>query len=135
MTSHIHAASMALYALDAAETDKPWERWEFRVGDAALPSRCETHPTWDEKTQYRRLASYSSLGHCSVPRPLWSRPKVGTRYFVATTDHHDYSQLMPFIWSGDGTDKLLLRRGLCHLTAEAAQKHAEALIAVYGGIV
>lgn len=26
---HIHAAAMAEYAKDAAETDKPWERWEF----------------------------------------------------------------------------------------------------------
>ena len=26
---HIHAAAMAEYAKDAAETNKPWERWEF----------------------------------------------------------------------------------------------------------
>jgi hypothetical protein len=26
---HKHAKLMALYAEDAAETDKPWERWEY----------------------------------------------------------------------------------------------------------
>jgi hypothetical protein len=26
---HKHAELMALYAEDAAETDKPWERWEY----------------------------------------------------------------------------------------------------------
>ena len=29
MTKHIHAELMALYAQDAMETDKPWERWEY----------------------------------------------------------------------------------------------------------
>jgi hypothetical protein len=30
MSGHKHAALMAEYAKDAAETDKPWERWEWR---------------------------------------------------------------------------------------------------------
>lgn len=29
MIAHIHYNLMALYAQDAAETDKPWERWQF----------------------------------------------------------------------------------------------------------
>lgn len=53
---HPHAANMLLYAEDAAETDKPWERWE------AKESVFNTHPwrslfgspLWEEKCQYRR---------------------------------------------------------------------------------
>lgn len=29
-TPHTHAHNMLLYAQDAAETDRPWERWEMR---------------------------------------------------------------------------------------------------------
>lgn len=29
MSAHPHAENMRLYAEDAAETDKPWERWEY----------------------------------------------------------------------------------------------------------
>ena len=49
---HIHAASMAEYAKDAAETDKPWERWETLFGHkwySLLRS-----PDWDINQQYRR---------------------------------------------------------------------------------
>lgn len=30
MTAHPHAENMRLYAEDATETDRPWERWECR---------------------------------------------------------------------------------------------------------
>ena len=31
MTAHKHAALMLQYAQDAAETDKPWKRWEVKI--------------------------------------------------------------------------------------------------------
>ena len=49
---HPHAASMLLYAQDAAETDKPWERWEFK-SDMGF-HMCLKHPEWNEHFEYRR---------------------------------------------------------------------------------
>lgn len=56
MTAHPHAANMLAYAQDAAETDKPWERWQFRhfggkVGD--WEDNLD-NPVWDPGTEYRR---------------------------------------------------------------------------------
>ena len=52
MTAHKHAALMAEYAKDAAETDKPWERWEWRNGGewAKLSAAFVFYPD----TEYRR---------------------------------------------------------------------------------
>lgn len=53
MTAHIHAALMAEYAKDAAETDKPWERWEC-LPAGGLPFALYKHPDWDANLTYRR---------------------------------------------------------------------------------
>ena len=56
MTAHIHAENMRLYAEDAAETDKPWERWELRANmltNAGWTSFTEA-PTWVSNLYYRR---------------------------------------------------------------------------------
>ena len=50
---HIHAAAMAEYAKDAAETDKPWERWEFSRQNLKYESLM-CHPNWREDGEYRR---------------------------------------------------------------------------------
>lgn len=59
MSGHKHAALMAEYAKDAAETDKPWERWEWYGQISNKWRACNSHPTWDENSQFRRK-----------PRPL-----------------------------------------------------------------
>lgn len=50
---HIHAAAMAEYAKDAAETDKPWERWEFSYKNQEYES-LNNHPIWMTDNKYRR---------------------------------------------------------------------------------
>jgi hypothetical protein len=59
MTAHKHAALMAEYAKDAAETDKPWERWEVRnqtcpIDEYRVWNTCRSHPEWVEGCEYRR---------------------------------------------------------------------------------
>lgn len=60
--AHPHAESMKLYAEDAAETDKPWERWEFRR-PGSKRGNCwvsftglgdQPHPSWSDGCEYRR---------------------------------------------------------------------------------
>ena len=60
MAAHPHAELMALYAKDAAETDKPWERWECYDPFAKkwIPL---TGPTaWMEGVKYRRKSERPS---------------------------------------------------------------------------
>lgn len=54
MAAHPHAELMALYAKDAAETDEPWERWEWF--DLYLNQWCSLNsfPSWSPTTKYRR---------------------------------------------------------------------------------
>ena len=54
MPAHPHAALMLQYAQDAAETDKPWERWELRLGTNALWAVCTQNPSWIPDYSYRR---------------------------------------------------------------------------------
>jgi len=50
---HPHAESMKLYAEDAAETDKPWERWEMRN-----PARTQEWATLDSDVYWVRGFEY-----------------------------------------------------------------------------
>ena len=52
MPKHVHAELMKLYAKDAMETDKPWERWQFYT--SLGPEDCCTHPKWVPAAKYRR---------------------------------------------------------------------------------
>lgn len=54
MTKHVHAESMRLYAEDALETEKPWERWEFKhqFSDGWRP--CCDECRWLGDVEYRR---------------------------------------------------------------------------------
>lgn len=51
---HPHAELMLEYAQDAMETDKPWERWEFRsvIGDKWRG--VNNYPAWLASYEYRR---------------------------------------------------------------------------------
>lgn len=52
---HPHAALMAEYAKDAAETDKPWKRWQYRCrGNDKWSDLGAGNPGWFLDTEYRR---------------------------------------------------------------------------------
>lgn len=55
ITPDPHAASMLMYAQDAAETDRAWERWEMRNGHNGWVACC-SHPDWARSLAYRRKA-------------------------------------------------------------------------------
>lgn len=52
--AHIHAALMAEYAKDAAETNTPWDRWEFSYPSLGRWLELLEHPEWDPRKLYRR---------------------------------------------------------------------------------
>ena len=71
------------------------------------------------------------IGGIHVPKPLMTPPPLGTRYWCAMMDEE--AMAYAFTWNGDKYDRLVLKRGMLHLTEENALAHANALIKVSGG--
>ena len=54
MNRHKHAGNMALYAVDAMKTARPWELWEFNGGQGGAWVSLKGNPMWFIEHQYRR---------------------------------------------------------------------------------
>lgn len=50
---HKHCDLMMMYAQDAMETDKPWERWECGIPGRDW-QRCSRGVAWEDAIDYRR---------------------------------------------------------------------------------
>lgn len=127
---HPHAEAMRLYAEDALETDKPWERWEGAQIVGLGWRSLNNNPLWSDGWQYRRKPTtikrpYIRIGQRWVPEPMREEPAVGTSYVIAVTLHG----VSPFgtDWRDADFDKTWLKAGVCHLTREAAETHLAAL--------
>ena len=122
---HIHAAAMAEYAKDAAETDKPWERWEFSYGGEKVGAffSLAGHPNWDADREYRRKAKTLLINGHEVPEPHRTPLKDGEGYWIFTFANG----VVALRWLSDGDDYNYLKNGVIHLTREAAEKHLNAL--------
>lgn len=77
MTAHKHAALMLQYAKDAMETDKPWERWEWRDiyhdGDDAPWGQLSFHPVWRMDSDFAASPKLSKSANGSFRNRLNSR--------------------------------------------------------------
>lgn len=127
---HTHAALMAEYAKDAAETDTPWERWEYRLTGGIWTSFKEaSRPYWYESTEYRRKPDKPRtirIGNFDVPEPLREEPEEGHAVFLVMP--HKPSGFLTKYWLRDPElDLFVLNMGLLHSTMRAAAIHAEAL--------
>lgn len=135
-TAHPHAALMALYAQDAAETDEPWERWEYINRNDPKPewySLTTSHPQWFHHCDYRRKPEPPRtirIGKFDVPEPLREAPEIGTCLFVPALHAVSIngSRASSLMWDGDQYDLQMLQGGMLHTTREAAGLHAKALL-------
>ena len=128
MTAHRHAALMMQYAQDWAETDKPWERWEFTASGNEFDS-LSNHPSWYEEYEYRRKPRTMTYT-VTIPEPMREAPEKGEEYYVPCP-------LAPafcgsFEWYNGHLDKLYLKRGLCFATREDAIAAAKAMMPIKG---
>lgn len=123
---HPHAASMLLYAQDAAETDKPWERWEFKGGDAGF-NRCLKHPEWQEQFEYRRKPKTITVNGVEVPEPIRKEPEIGDKYYLVYPITGNF--FIDYSWTNSKQEKQWLEKGLLQQTRHAAIAHAKAMIA------
>jgi hypothetical protein len=137
---HPHAALMAMYAQDAAETDKPWERWQWRdpksktrIWYCCLKDDEDDAPRWYINIEYRRKPRTININGYEVPKPLRDAPIKNSKYWIASITDADGSDSilngsLEIRWDGDSSDLLWLKNGLCHSTKEAAELHSEALL-------
>ena len=138
MTAHKHAALMLQYAKDAAETDKPWERWEWRDKSDAEFLACQQHPSWKLNHDYRRKPQVIRVGRHEFPKPITEAPLAGATVYNVQ-EHFDHTVPHAFQVAEEKFDpsnpfhKWYVRAGLSHLTRAAAQAHANVLNAVCRG--
>lgn len=134
MPAHIHAELMAQYAQDAMETDRPWERWQVRQlvstqGERKYHEWCDcarVDMTFPLDFEYRRKPRTININGHEVPEPEREVLKEGSTYWVARFEYEllcDY-----YTWRNDELDYRWLKRGLIHLTEDAAVTHAKALL-------
>lgn len=134
MTAYKHADLMLLYAKDAAETDKPWERWEWRNKSDAEFLTCQQHPSWKLNYDYRRKPQVIRVGRHEFPKPISEALEIGMKYWFISFSE-DLGEFSPFRvpWNGDKVDKAYLDGRVIHLTESAAQAHADTLNAICRG--
>lgn len=132
MAKHRHAELMLKYSQDAMETEKPWMRWEFLHPINGWIA-CEKHPDFLPMFEYRRKQMTVKIGGFEFPEPIREVPDQGQSIFVVSPlmdGDKPYGVAGNMKWY---TCKLMhnwLRQGLCHLTHEAAQAHADVLNAI-----
>ena len=134
MTAHKHAALMLQYAQDAAETDKPSERWEFEVKSGVWCNLSE-HPAWLENKEYRRKPQVIRVGRHEFPKPISEAPEKGAVYWTIEAGGRNGFYAERYKWLQTGRTEEAIRQGLVHLTEEDAQTHADVLNAICRGDV
>lgn len=117
---HKHYNLIMQWAADP--TQQVW--WKTSTGWLKIDK-----PTWDKESDYhigdeppkRKIM----IGDVEIDAPEITPPKV---YYVPMIT--EIKLHVKYVWNGDTHDLLWLKRGLIHLTPEAAIAHAEALIKV-----
>jgi hypothetical protein len=125
---HVHAELMALYAQDAMETDKPWERWELKDTYQTHWTACKPHICFDDSLQYRRKPRTIKVNGFDVPEPMRGIEQSQNVWW-ASPDEECFAAELDF-YRGSPWRERLLSRGLIHSTKEAAAKHAMAMCGI-----
>ena len=136
MTAHKHAALMLQYAQDAAETDKPWERWEWLDNANNTWCPCSHTPIWEGNAKYRRKPQVIRVGRHEFPKPIsiGETPAIGTMlYLTEFGTAAEAFTVWNCEWDEDPYNMARLIGGVFHLTREAAQAHADVLNAICRG--
>lgn len=126
MTAHKHADSMRQYAEDAATTETPWELWECRSAGGPWVTYEAPGPSWHSDYEYRRKPHTLTVEVPWFPEPERKTPGGGAVYYIPNANGS--VSFLP--WVADAVDVMALNTGLVHLTREAAEQHAAAILAL-----
>jgi len=125
---NIHHELIDEYTKDWKITDKPWLLWEHRRKGTMIWVPKEGHPQWQEEFEYRRKPRTIRIGAYDVPEPLRVAPEKNTEYYYVSL--MSASGARRTRWEDMDSDNGMLKAGICHLTREAAEIHAKALISL-----
>lgn len=78
------------------------------------------------KHEFRVKPETITINGHEVPCPVREPLEVGTKYWLAGPNRPEIAEY--FTWRNQQMDEIWLKRGLIHLTEEAAIAHAEALL-------
>ncbi|TDB41251.1 hypothetical protein [Photorhabdus khanii] len=129
---HVHAGAMLEYALDALKTNEPWKLWELSSRHQNYWESLASHPAWIVNVEYRRKPEMIAIGKVSFPKPINEAPPVNTLCYVVAI-HSDMNILNNNWHNNSVVLNTYLKRGLIHLTEDAAQQHLDALIKINKG--
>lgn len=129
--AHPHAGLMMKYAEIAQTTDKPWTHFEVRQNDSGvwkaihLPLRFDTYLEYRLKPEPPKTIR---IGKYDVPEPVREPLENGTEYWGVDLTAEELA--WNYKWNSAVFCNLMWRRGLIHLTKEAAVIHAKALLSL-----
>lgn len=125
--AHKHAASMALYAQDAMESDNPWELWEMRFPANASWSSCtDGDMHFSLQFEYRHKPKILSVTLVNGEVVRWPEPYTGA--LLLGTDYWSVglTEVRRHTWLNSHIEQLVKEQGLVYLVKEDAK---EALVA------
>ena len=125
--AHIHADTMAQYALDAKKYNEPWKMWQHGDGDAW--SDCTSHPSWATAHVYRRKSRTINIAGYEVPEPVREPLNPGQKFWAV----NPFLGPQEFIWDGCTGSQHALDSGFVHLSEEAATRYYEVLKILLSG--
>lgn len=125
---HQHAELMIAYANDTS-LNFQWRRndtgeWQdIEVPHFVPQSKYRIKP----KEQKMLYIVGSDRVSRAYPEPVKEMLADGTEYYIPNINRTDI-QCGSYCWCDDGFDRVMLQRGMVHLTEEAAIAHAKAMI-------
>ena len=128
--SHKHAALMMEFALDAASSATPWDRWECSHAKSQW-FQLRASPTWNPSQEYRRKPRTIRIGNHDVPAPMTVPPDHGTTCYAIVCPA--LGRVDEIYWTGSGFEMSHLKAGMVHETYDGACSHLDALISLSGG--
>lgn len=129
--AHPHAGLMMKYAEIAQTTDKPWEHFEVRRNKSAVWEAIYVPMPFYENMEYRLKPEPPKtirIGEYDVPEPVREPLEDDKEYWGIDPTAEELA--WKYTWNNALFCNLMLRRGLIHLTKEAAVIHAEALLSL-----
>ncbi|AYA40371.1 hypothetical protein HZS38_07705 [Xenorhabdus nematophila] len=125
---HPYANLIAAYAKFASENDEPWRWLQYRQNLVTGWQDCIKLSAFGPERECSPTPNPGivRIGDWDVPLPERKPLIKGTTYYVP--DLLTENLVDPLMWDNSHLDLRLLKRGLVHLTAKAANIHARALL-------
>lgn len=125
MKPHKHAAIIKAYADWAQVSETPWDIFQFQTTTGLwIDFTCE--PRFFPCEDYRIKPRTININGFEVPEPVSEALENHTEYFKVELGYDELCD--NYMWCGDASDEHWLHLGIIHLTKEAAQFHAKALL-------